>query len=137
MPEIMHSAQDMIAGMTPSLRAGSFIFVSVTDKAIIAALSPHAIATFMETEGQSMVIPVELAKKSNLNIDHPMRCITLNVYSSLEGVGLTAAVSTALSKNAIPCNMIAAHHHDHVFVPADMSARAMEVLMVLQRQSTK
>ena len=84
-----------------------------------------------------MIIPIELAEKSNLNADHPMRCITLNVYSSLEGVGLTAAVSTALGDNSIPCNMVAGFHHDHVFVPSEMCDRAMEVLTSLQKQAAK
>jgi uncharacterized protein len=46
-----------------------------------------------------------------------MRQITLDVHSALDGVGLTAAVAVALAAEGIPCNMIAAHHHDHVFVP--------------------
>ena len=82
-----------------------------------------------------MLIPFELAEKTKLNVDHPMRCITLNVYSSLEGAGLTAAVSTALGNNAIPCNMVAAFHHDHVFVPSEMCGQAMEVLTSLQKQA--
>jgi hypothetical protein len=94
-----------------------------------------AISTFKEEEGMSMLIPLELAEKSKLNIDHPMRCITLNVYSSLEGVGLTAAVSAALGNNSIPCNMVAAFHHDHVFVPSEMCDQAMEVLTSLQKQA--
>ena len=69
--------------------------------------------------------------------NHPMCCITLNVYSSLEGVGLTAAVSNALRENAIPCNMVAAFHHDHVFVPSKMCDQAMEVLTSLQKQAAK
>jgi uncharacterized protein len=60
-----------------------------------------------------------------------MHCITLNVYSALDGVGLTAAVAGALAAEGIACNMIAACHHDHVLVPAD-SGRAMAVLLALQ-----
>ena len=84
-----------------------------------------------------MLIPVELAQKSMLNVESPMRCITLNVFSSLEGVGLTAAVSSALGDNGIPCNMVAAFHHDHVFVPSEMCDQAMEVLILLQNQAAK
>ena len=84
-----------------------------------------------------MLLPVDLAKKSGFSVDQPMSCITLNVYSSLEGVGLTAAVSAALGDNSIPCNMVAAFHHDHVFVPTEMCDRAMEVLTSLQKQAAK
>jgi hypothetical protein len=50
------------------------------------------------------------------------------VHSALDGTGLTAAVSAALAAAGIPCNMVAAFHHDHVFVPAAMAARALAVL---------
>ncbi|MBB3033858.1 ACT domain-containing protein [Alteriqipengyuania lutimaris] len=61
------------------------------------------------------------------------RRIVLRVNSSLDGVGLTAAVSTALAREAIPCNIVAAFHHDHVFVPATRANDAMQILAELQR----
>lgn len=137
MPEVARTAYDMISGMTPVLRPGIYVFISTDDPALITSLSPQAISTFKEEEGLSMLIPVELAEKTKLNVDHPMRCITLNVYSSLEGVGLTAAVATSLGDNDIPCNMVAAFHHDHVFVPSEMCDQAMKVLTSLQKQAAK
>lgn len=137
MPEIAHTAHDMISGMTPVMRPDIYIFATMTDPDLITELSPEAISTFKEDEGVSMLIPLDLAKESKLAVDHPMRCITLNVYSSLEGVGLTAAVASALGENGIACNMVAAFHHDHVFVPSEMGERAMEVLMTLQSQSAQ
>ena len=135
MPEIANTAFDMIAGMTPVLRDAEYVFISTTDPAISASMIPCSIATFQENEGMSMLVPLELAKTAKFNIEQPMRCITLNVYSALAGVGLTAAVATALAKNAIPCNMIAAFNHDHVFVPGHMCDRAMAVLNALQKQT--
>ena len=132
MPDIAETAHDMIAGMTPVLRPGTFVFVTTTAAELIADLSPLAIATFQEDEGMSLLIPTALAEAKRLPVEAPMRCITLNVYSSLEGVGLTAAVSAALGAQGIACNMIAAYHHDHVFVPADRAEEAMEVLLALQ-----
>jgi hypothetical protein len=84
-----------------------------------------------------MLILIELAKKSRLKVDQPMRCIKLNVYSSLEGVGLTAVVSSALGDNGISCNMVAAFHHDHVFLPSGQCDLAMEVLTSLQNEAAK
>ena len=66
-----------------------------------------------------------------------MRRIVLQVFSALDGVGLTAAVATALANEGIPCNMIAGYHHDHVFVPSAMAGRAVAVLRDLQVRSTK
>jgi hypothetical protein len=132
MPEIAHTAFDMISGMTPELQPGAFVFITTNDPEIVTGLSLTAVSTFKEKEGLSMLVPIEQAQTLSLNADHPMRCITLNVYSSLEGVGLTAAVSTALGDASIPCNMIAAFHHDHVFVPQDKCDAAMDVLTKLQ-----
>ncbi|MFT4716493.1 MAG: hypothetical protein ACI861_002434 [Paracoccaceae bacterium] len=137
MPKVSHSAFDMISEMTPTFRPGVFVFVTTIDASISEALVTEAISVFREDEGMSMIIPVELAEKHALEMEHPMRCITLNVYSSLEGVGLTSAVSAALDANGIPCNMVAAFHHDHVFVPLDVSERAMQVLVNLQTKAVE
>lgn len=135
MIKIAHSAHDMICGMTPVLQPGEFVFVTTTDPVLGDTLAVHATATFREAEGLSLLIPRARAEAANLIADVPMRCITLNVFSSLEGVGLTAAVSAALGAHDIPCNMVAAYHHDHVFVPAHQSALAMQVLLALQNQA--
>lgn len=137
MPDLAHTTDQMISGMTPELQPGVFVFVTTDDDVLAGRLSAQAISTFKEKEGMSVIIPISLAEELDFNVDHPMQCITLNVYSSLEGVGLTAAVATALGQAAIPCNMVAAFHHDHVFVPADMSANALAVLERLQQEATK
>ncbi len=136
MSEIAHSAHDMISNMTPVLKPGEFVYISTQDQSLIAQLSVDAISTFREKEGLSLLVPTQAAERAGLAVELPMRCITLNVYSSLEGAGLTAAVATALGANDIPCNMIAACHHDHVFVPAEKCDRAVEVLRALQNQMT-
>lgn len=136
MPGTLHAGADMIANMTPELKSRMYVFVTINDRARIASLTAEAIGTFHEEEGMSLILPLEVARKSSLNTDQPMRCITLNVYSALDGVGLTAAVATALGDADIPCNMVAAFHHDHVFVPADMAECALAVLVELQRRSS-
>jgi len=136
MPDVVHNAQDMISGMTPVTKPGEFVFVSSTDPALVASLSPKAISIFQEDEGVSLLVPVELAELAGQKVDQPLCCITLNVYSSLDGVGLTAAASKALADNEIACNMIAAFNHDHVFVPSKLCDQAMEVLLSLQKQAT-
>jgi hypothetical protein len=65
-----------------------------------------------------------------------MAMITLNVYSALDGVGLTAAVATALAKAGIACNMVAALNHDHVFVPSERREEALAVMLALQATAT-
>lgn len=119
---------EMIAGMDPVLMPGEFVFCTVVD----AALAADALASFHEVEGLSVLLAVERAREEGLPVESPMRQITLTVHSSLEGVGLTAAVAQALAARGIACNMIAARLHDHVFVPAARAEEALEVLQALQ-----
>jgi hypothetical protein len=63
-----------------------------------------------------------------------MSRIVLEVHSALDGTGLTAAVSRALEWAGIACNMVAAYHHDHVFVPQGDADRALGVLKRLQSE---
>ena len=54
--------------------------------------------------------------------------ITLTVHSSLEAIGLLASVATSLATAGIPCNAVAAYHHDHLFVPNELADQALSVL---------
>jgi hypothetical protein len=132
MPEVVQDAAAMIAGMNPVLQLGEFAFCSVDDDDVAEAARVYALATFREDEGLSLLLPVEAAKSFGFATELPMRQITLLVYSSLEGIGLTAAVATALTAEGIPSNVVAATLHDHVFVPAAMAERAVETLVRLQ-----
>lgn len=55
------------------------------------------------------------------------RRITLDVHSSLEAVGLTAA----LADRGISCNVIAGVYRDHLFVPDDRAEEAVEAFHTL------
>ncbi|KAE9628963.1 ACT domain-containing protein [Parasedimentitalea maritima] len=137
MSNIAETKSDMISNMIPELQPGRFVFATFPDGKEPGNLIQQAISVFKEKEGVSLILPVDVAIGVDISIEDDMRCITLNVYSSLQGVGLTAAVSTALGEVGIPCNMVAAYHHDHVFVPAEMSERAMQVLVRLQNEEQR
>jgi hypothetical protein len=66
-----------------------------------------------------------------------MRMITLTVHSSLAAVGLTAAFSARLAREGIGANVVAAFHHDHIFVPAADAERALAALKALHRESAE
>jgi len=125
--------QAMLAGMTPVLRDGLYIFCSTDDPAIATAAAIDSLATFREDEGFALVLTEADAIRHGFDRSMPMRRIVLEVFSALDGVGLTAAVATALADEGIPCNMIAAYHHDNVFVPAAMAERAVAILEDVQR----
>ena len=110
MGKTVGSTQGMIAGMDPQLDPETYVFATMTG-ALPATLVP--LATITEAEGLSVIVTAEQAKQTGLTTDHPMRRITLSVYSALDGVGLTAAVATVLADNGIACNMVAGFHHDH------------------------
>ena len=122
----------MIAGMSPELLPGSFVFCSLPGGRASAALLDAALSVFREDEGLSLILPEAVAAANGIDTASPMRLIRLNVHSSLEGVGLTAAVATALAAESIACNMVAAFHHDHAFVPADRAGEALAILLRLQ-----
>ena len=63
--------------------------------------------------------------------------ITLQVHSSLAAVGLTARVAESLAARGISANMVAAFHHDHVFVPWARRTDALNALAELYKLSTK
>ncbi|WP_209021243.1 ACT domain-containing protein [Paracoccus ravus] len=129
---LAHTASEMIKGMSPRLRSGRFVFATTTDPDQAARLISEALCIYREAEGLSLILPLALASREGLACDLPMICITLEVFSALQGVGLTAAVSAALAGQGIPCNMVAAYHHDHVFVPESHSGEAMRALIELQ-----
>ena len=116
----------MIAGMNPALDETVWHFCSGVDVDRSGAL-----AVFEEDEGCSLVLPDGLARERGFGTDQPMARITLMVQSALDGVGLTAAVARALAEAGIACNMMAAFHHDHAFVPGEDRHAALEILKAL------
>ena len=125
----------MIASMTPVLQEGVFVFCSMLHNDDAKAALRVALGSFAEDEGMSLILPKAEADKLGLTYDTEMKQITLMVFSSLTGVGLTAAVTTELAREKIPANIVAATQHDHVFVPSKHSSRAMNLLRDLQARA--
>lgn len=128
MTDRVSEGKAMVRAMAPRLLPGRFTFATVADPAAAARLMPLARGAFREDEGLSLILPAAE--------DGPpaFRQITLDVQSALDGVGLTAAVATALARRDIPCNVVAAHHHDHVFVPEGQAETALAALLALARE---
>jgi hypothetical protein len=120
----------MVAQMAPQLDERTYCFMLV-DPGIAPQALGAAIGTFREAEGVTAIVPEEVARE--LGEDGPAFArIALMVHSSLTGFGLTAAVASVLAEHGIACNMVAAYHHDHVFVPASDGQRALSLLTQLQ-----
>lgn len=54
--------------------------------------------------------------------------ISLGVHSSLDAVGLTAALSSRLAGAGISANIVAGLYHDHLFIPWDRREEALAAL---------
>ena len=89
-------------------------------------LSPFAI--IRETEGWTVITERSNAEKMGWEYSGVFCCITLEVHSSLEAVGLTAVVSATLAERGISANVVAGFHHDHIFVPQNRANEAVELL---------
>ncbi|NNE87603.1 MAG: ACT domain-containing protein [Silicimonas sp.] len=125
----------MIANMTPVLQPGVFVFCAMLNRDDTGHAMSKAKAMFIEDEGLSLILPKSDADALGLTYDQKMRQITLMVFSSVSGVGLTAAVAKALAKERISANIVAATHHDHIFVPSKHADTAIRTLRALQEQA--
>ncbi|MBM4196716.1 MAG: ACT domain-containing protein [Gammaproteobacteria bacterium] len=116
----------LLRSLRPELNAGTYIYASLTPGTPRPPV--EAVAEFTEREGRTLVVEEAAARRAGLVPLFRAAWITLTVHSDLAAVGLTAAVSAALAAEGIACNVIAAAHHDHLFVPVEQAAAAMKVL---------
>ena len=121
----------LLAEMRPKLLPGDFVFCTVATMKYGDHAELQPLASFQEEEGLTLVLEKHAAENVGLAYDAVFSCITLTVHSSLEAVGLTAAVASKLAANGISANVIAAYYHDHVFVPKDKAPLAMQALAAL------
>ena len=121
----------LLETMSPVLMAGEFVFITMPN----ARYGDHAelqpIASFNEAEGLTLVVPKQCADDNGIAYDAVFSAITLQVHSSLEAVGLTAAFSGVLAENNISANVVAGFYHDHIFVTKDSADKAMQAIVSL------
>lgn len=125
------SLQDLLRSLSPALAPESFVFVSRPG----ARYGDHAelmpVASVAELEGLTLIVPKKRADAFSIAYEGVFRRISLRVHSSLQACGLTAAMSTALAGHGLSANVVAGALHDHLFVPDDQAAQALEVLRQL------
>jgi hypothetical protein len=92
------------------------------------AMAEGVLAVVVEPEGTTAIVTTEAATARGWTVGFVGAWLTVEVHTSLEAVGLTAALSTALAGRGIACNVVAGFHHDHLVVPIDRAAEALEVL---------
>ena len=114
----------LLAQLAPRLDPELWAFITLAEPP--AGVTP--LMTFREDEGLTCIVTADAAARLGARSAPVFRRITLGVTSSLQAVGLTAAVAGALAEAGISANVVAAFHHDHVFVPADRAAEATACL---------
>ena len=131
MIEPSHDLEHMLRTLTVSHRSGTFCMATVP---AATALGDGVEALMVEDEGVTAICTVDRAVAEGWDHEFPCSWLTLDVYSALEAVGLTAAVAKALTEAQIPCNVIAARHHDHILVPIKRTNDAIAVIASLAKR---
>lgn len=117
----------LLRSIRPVLLAPEFVFCTVAG-GLREYFQLEPVATCIEPEGLTLVLKKADAQRAGLSFSGSFRQITLTVHSSLEAVGLTAAVSAKLASKGISANVIAAFYHDHIFVPSGQAQLALSAL---------
>jgi uncharacterized protein len=125
--------KNLLIGLQPQLNSGEYVFCQVRPHDIPAGVEP--LMRFHEHEGLTVLLRRGQADELGLRYSLVCAWITLMVNSALESVGLTAAVSAALAEAGIACNVVAAFHHDHLFVPAEQADQAIKILHSLSEKA--
>ncbi|QNP44505.1 ACT domain-containing protein [Sphingomonas daechungensis] len=102
----------LLRGLKPALHPGRYSFAPTDEP----SLPSDAFALIREDEELTIIRPSPAGEWAR---------ISLPIYSSLDAVGLTAALSSALAEAEISANVVAALRHDHIFVPWDERHRAL------------
>lgn len=124
--------ETLLSNVDPVLDERSFVFCTFPDfnSDDICRLNP--IGMFQEKEGVTLIITKQQAIDSHIDYESVYKLISLNVHSSLDAVGLTAAFSAKLAEKNISANVVAAYYHDHIFVPEEKAEQALMAICELQ-----
>lgn len=124
---------EMLASLAVERRDGTFTVIRVEADGLTLGDGIEALVT--ETEGTTAVVEIDAARRRGWVVEFEAAWLTLTVHSSLEAVGLTAAVSDVLAADGIACNVLAGFHHDHLLVPVDRADDATAAIRRLRDRS--
>lgn len=127
----------LLQNLQPRLLPDDYVFCHLDQGRYGALAHRQPLASVAEEGGLSLVLSRTSADEEGLSYQGVFRCISLHVFSSLQAVGLTAAVSSELAKSNISANLIAGTHHDHLLVPEHKADQALEHLIALSAQAIR
>lgn len=123
----------LLSNIAPALDERNFVFCTFPEFDWNSMKHLNPTGFFQEKEGATFIITEQQAIDNNILYESVYRLITLNVHSSLDAVGLTAAFSAKLAEKEISANVVAAYYHDHIFVPEDKAELALAAIHELQK----
>ncbi len=107
--------QKLLRGLKPKLHPERYTFTEAAEPILLAGV----FALVRENEGLTSIQADPRGAWAR---------ISLEVHSSLEAVGLTGVLASRLADLGISVNIVAALHHDHLFVPWDWREDALACL---------
>ena len=122
--------ETLLKTMQPELSDEEWVFATVPEQEV-PDLKFRPLMTYYEKEGATIITSKKNADENALKHDGSWARITLNVHSSLEAVGFTAAITPKLAEARISTNIVSAYYHDHIFVQWETREKAMQVLKKL------
>jgi hypothetical protein len=123
----------ILKSLAPIVLDDNYVFCTVAGAAYGDYVEAKPIASFSEREGLTLIVTQAHADEFGLAYEGLFSCISLQVHSSLESVGLTAAVAGKLAAHNISANIVAGYYHDHLFVPQAQASEAVTLLAELSR----
>ena len=136
----------LLESVHPIVNPGEYLFLAVDDETLERIPRAATLFEFKEhrcgqhrEEGTTVVVERQQAAQLGLRPrdDYVASWITLQVQSSLEAVGLTQHVAEQLAEVGVSANVVAAYHHDHVFVHSRDRDTAREALLALAEKHRK
>jgi uncharacterized protein len=112
----------LLRSMEPLMDDGEYVFCTRDE------IAGQPLCAFREAEGWTLILRRAEAEALGLPFTYPCRKITLMAHSSLEAVGLLAAIATRFTAHGISLNVVSGYYHDHLFVPVDRAAEALTIL---------
>ncbi|KAM3519025.1 hypothetical protein NHJ13051_007780 [Beauveria bassiana] len=127
------SLDKLLATLTCVLHPETYVFTTLDKTASLPPLDQVQLL-FRESESITTIVSKKYAEENEMDYFFPSRMITLNVTSSLEAVGFMAVIATRLATLEMGVNPVSGFYHDHLFVPEDRAAEAVEELSKLAEE---
>ena len=120
------SCQELLANLNPTLCPDPWVFTRVAEGEPHLSEDHSVFALIREEEGLTAIR--RAGPSDDLETLPLFARITLQVYSDLEAVGLTAAVSGVLAEQNLCANIVCRLNHEKKFVPYRRGDEALQCL---------